>query len=94
MNKQKYLDSLNNIDEVYDGQVNILEEVIYYHGMREKFEKIAGNENLEGDEEDSERSVETGEEKGADASKSVSSNESESRSDEQSENSDESEENK
>lgn len=46
MNKDKYLEGLNNIEEVYDSQVNIIEEVVYYHKYREKLEKIADEEEI------------------------------------------------
>lgn len=36
LNKDKCLDGLNGIDEVYDSQVNIIEEIIYYHNYKEK----------------------------------------------------------
>ena len=39
LNKDKCLDGLNSIDEVYDSQVNIIEEILYYHNYKEKLNK-------------------------------------------------------
>jgi hypothetical protein len=35
MNKDRYLPRLNSIDEVYDSQVNIVDEIEYYHKYKE-----------------------------------------------------------
>ena len=36
LNKGKCLDGLMNINEVYDSQVNLLDEIIYYHKFSNK----------------------------------------------------------
>ena len=35
LNHDKHLEGLNSINEVYDSQVNLLEEVIHYHNMKD-----------------------------------------------------------
>jgi hypothetical protein len=36
MHNDKFLDNLNSIDEVYDAKVNIIEEVLYYHKIKDE----------------------------------------------------------
>jgi hypothetical protein len=51
LNKDKYLDNLNNIDEVYDSQVNVIEEILYYHNKNKNQEKNY-NQNSEDSEDE------------------------------------------
>ncbi len=34
LNKGKFLEGLNSIDEVYDGQVNVFDEIVFFHQNR------------------------------------------------------------
>jgi hypothetical protein len=36
LNKDKYLSGLRTIEEMYDSQVNVIEEILYYHNYKDK----------------------------------------------------------
>jgi hypothetical protein len=37
LNKDKCMEGLNSINDVYDSQVNAIEEILYYHMYRDRF---------------------------------------------------------
>jgi hypothetical protein len=39
LNKDKSLEGLKSIDDVYDSQVNVIEEILYYHNFKNKIDK-------------------------------------------------------
>jgi hypothetical protein len=66
LNKDKCMEGLNSIDDVYDSQVNAMEEILYYHMYRERFNnKESQHSQLQlGHSIDSSRINETNEEEG------------------------------
>ena len=47
LNKDKYLENLESIDEVYDCHVNMVEEIIHYHKIKDSINKsVDESENM------------------------------------------------
>jgi hypothetical protein len=47
LNKDRFLPSLNNINEVYDQTANVIEEILYYHNYKESLDPEVKKNNEE-----------------------------------------------
>lgn len=43
LNKDKTMEGLNSIEDVFDSQVNAMEEILYYHMYRERYNNKESN---------------------------------------------------